>query len=415
MSESPSSASSASTYSILFVDDDVQLLEGLRAKLHRELRGWKLAFKSSAEQALEHLKENDVDVVVSDMRMPGMDGARFLKRVQNQYPGTVRFMLSGQASEEELSRALSVTHQVFTKPCDAAFLVRALRRVLTRIGPLPEDERRGIVGAPLLRCVPSLGTKVMKLLSDPEATLDTISDAVSLDPGLTAKVLQLANSQFVGAGAAVRDLRTAVQVIGIANVCVVAVSAESSSRSLRSSKRDLEYFETLAMRATLTASVLKLTALDQDLRIAAVEAARLQYVGVLFRTGDELLRFIDCLNEADASPESLEALERERFGTTHAEMCAALLTMWGIPDCLVDTVAHTLDPESGMENEATLAVLDASAIVDRVLAERMGDVVARNPSPRGKLDGLTERAESWRPLAEAAVTQLLAKSQRSAA
>ena len=77
---------------ILFVDDERSVLSSLRRLLRRE--DWNLLFADSGPKGLEMMEAHRVDLVVSDVRMPGMDGITFLKAVKERYPHTVRLILS---------------------------------------------------------------------------------------------------------------------------------------------------------------------------------------------------------------------------------------------------------------------------------------------------------------------------------
>ncbi|MEA2290412.1 MAG: hypothetical protein QOD55_2409, partial [Solirubrobacteraceae bacterium] len=82
---------------ILFVDDDPNVLEGLRDALRSRRREWRMVFVDGGESALAELERDAYDVVVSDMRMPVMDGAELLSRVRRHQPHTVRIVLTGYA------------------------------------------------------------------------------------------------------------------------------------------------------------------------------------------------------------------------------------------------------------------------------------------------------------------------------
>ena len=80
------------------------------------------------------MAEERFDVVVSDMRMPGMDGAELLKIIQEKYPHTIRIMLTGQADEESILRTVGVVHQFLAKPCDP----EKLKKFLIQVGALQD-------------------------------------------------------------------------------------------------------------------------------------------------------------------------------------------------------------------------------------------------------------------------------------
>src|SRR5512140_2856250 len=113
---------------ILFVDDEPRLLEGLERMLRPQRKHWNMHFALGADQALYLLDQKKVDVVVTDMRMPGMDGADLLQRVQSRYPDVVRIVLSGQFGAEAERRAAPVAHEFLTKPCTPETLKQSIER-----------------------------------------------------------------------------------------------------------------------------------------------------------------------------------------------------------------------------------------------------------------------------------------------
>ncbi len=111
---------------VLFVDDDTNVLQGLRRMLRPMREQWDMHFVDSGQKALEFMSRVQVDAVVSDMRMPGMDGPELMLRIMRDYPDAVRFALSGYSSQEMVGRSIAPTHQYMTKPCDEKKLVQAL-------------------------------------------------------------------------------------------------------------------------------------------------------------------------------------------------------------------------------------------------------------------------------------------------
>ena len=89
---------------LLFVDDEANVLQGLQRQLRTMRNEWNMNFVAGGLQALEFMKKNPVDVIVTDMMMPGMDGSQLLTEVSRQHPQTVRIVLSGQAEREAAAR-----------------------------------------------------------------------------------------------------------------------------------------------------------------------------------------------------------------------------------------------------------------------------------------------------------------------
>jgi YesN/AraC family two-component response regulator len=111
---------------VLFVDDDQYILDGLQNLLRKQRSRWDMCFALGGAAALELFAAAPFDVIVSDMRMPGMDGAELLAHVRERYPAARRIVLSGYAEPAAVQRALEVAHQFLSKPCRAPDLIDAI-------------------------------------------------------------------------------------------------------------------------------------------------------------------------------------------------------------------------------------------------------------------------------------------------
>src|SRR5438105_9075281 len=115
---------------VLFVDDEQNILDGIRRTLHGMRTEWQMAFSTTGEEALKKLAESEFDVIVTDMRMPGMSGSELLTEVLQRYPSMVRIVLSGTVEPDLVLRSASTAHQYLAKPCDAATLRSTLDTAL---------------------------------------------------------------------------------------------------------------------------------------------------------------------------------------------------------------------------------------------------------------------------------------------
>ncbi|HZL98849.1 MAG TPA: response regulator, partial [Planctomycetota bacterium] len=115
---------------ILIVDDEQRVLSGLRRQLHARRGEWELLFLEGGEAALAELSARPADAVVTDMRMPGMDGAQLLAAVAVRHPEIARLVLSGQAEADRQLAARGRCHRYLVKPCPADLLEAAIRQAL---------------------------------------------------------------------------------------------------------------------------------------------------------------------------------------------------------------------------------------------------------------------------------------------
>jgi DNA-binding NtrC family response regulator len=131
---------------ILFVDDEPAILAGLQNLLYKDRKRWEMVFALGGQLALDEIRKAPFDIVVSDMRMPGIDGAMLLNVIKDECPATVRIMLSGHADREAIVRALPALHQLLSKPCDANTLRGAIERSLDGVNVDRDAKIRKIVG-----------------------------------------------------------------------------------------------------------------------------------------------------------------------------------------------------------------------------------------------------------------------------
>ena len=124
----PRGTSSEPRHRILFVDDEPHMLSALRRLLIPQRERWAMTFVEGGLSALEVLERDAFDVLLSDMRMPGMDGAALLFEVQKRYPRIYRMVLSGYAEAAATTRVMQVAHRFLNKPCDPSDLIAAIEQ-----------------------------------------------------------------------------------------------------------------------------------------------------------------------------------------------------------------------------------------------------------------------------------------------
>lgn len=199
--------------SILFVDDEANILRGLRRELRKQRAQWEMDFVPSGEEAIDVLKHRDFDILVTDMLMPGVDGAELLSWVSFNKPGIVRFILSGEADPKLTYQTVGRSHRFFSKPCEGARLISALKSVVGEVvNRRTVDPKHTVMG---LLCSPqSVFDEIMRLKSM-DAKLQDYIGVISIDPSLALRILQLVNSAYFGAPVATCSVSRALKVIGL--------------------------------------------------------------------------------------------------------------------------------------------------------------------------------------------------------
>ena len=201
---------------ILFVDDEPMILQGLQRMLRPMREQWEMTFVEGGENALAAMAGTAFDVIVTDMRMPVMNGAQLLKEVRDRYPRTVRLILSGHADKELVTQCLGVAHQYISKPCDPEQLKTMIRNACLIGGDLVTDQVKEILGSiDRLPTVPAVFQELEQALADPDVDARRLGQIIEQDPGMTAKILKIVNSAFFALRRSISSPFEAVTYLGI--------------------------------------------------------------------------------------------------------------------------------------------------------------------------------------------------------
>lgn len=350
---------------VLFVDDEVRVLEALGRVLSDCDEGWSTRFVTGGQQALQALAEEPYDVVVSDLRMPGVDGVALLSRVRELYPHAIRIVLSGHSDEEAALKMVKVAHQFLAKPCNADTLRHLIGRAAQLSQFLGDPRLRSLIGQ--VTSLPTAGhlhDELATLLERPEPDAASVAALIRQDPGMTSKLLQIASSAFFNTSASVTDVETAIMRLGF--------------RTLRNLLENAVFEPLPAHQDRGQPSVVGLQQKSHDIaRVAArmaklPEDAELAYMAGLLSNAGQLLLVTHSpewlyLSQAEATRAGTPPHEAERatFGATHAEVGAYLLGLWGLPHAIVEATAQHHHPERQGDQAGTAQrVWLASCIVE---------------------------------------------------
>jgi YesN/AraC family two-component response regulator len=115
---------------ILFVDDEVNLLDGLNRMLRKKKDDWDMTFIKSGKEALALMESNRYDIIVTDYKMPEMDGLKLLSQIKDSFAGTKRIILSGQSELEIVNKSREIAHAYLSKPCGPDELISVIENKL---------------------------------------------------------------------------------------------------------------------------------------------------------------------------------------------------------------------------------------------------------------------------------------------
>jgi len=391
---------------ILFVDDDPNVLAGLRRMLRPMRNEWSTEFAEGGPQALAILEKAPFDVIVSDMRMPGMTGDRLLEVVRDRYPHMIRIILTGQCDRDSGLRALRVAHRMLNKPTDSESLkltvasTCSLQRLVTQ-----ESIVTLIRSKDSLASLPTLYLNLLKELDAAEPSLEKIAAIIAADIGMLAKVMHIVNSSLYGNRNEITNPRQAVALLGTETLRMLALAVGIFS-SYAGAPHGPFSIDALWQHSQATAALARAIARAETADGAVIELAAM--AGLLHGVGK--LIFLECLPEEYAraleqsvsSGQSLWKIEQDKFGVSHAEVGGSLLQLWGLPSTIVEAVAwHHRPGECLTPGFCPLtAVHAADVLTEDGLGETDMDL-----DYLSRL-GLVERVPVWQEMAHAAQERL---------
>lgn len=382
---------------ILFVDDDANVLQGIRRMFYAKRAEWSTEFAGNGPEALERMAAGPFDVVVSDMKMPGMTGAEFLTRVKERHPDTIRMILSGHAEQATVLKALLCAHQYLAKPCDPATLQRAIEQAFALRERLGNARLKEVVAQMRsLPALPALYRQVQDELSSPTGSLARVGELIARDVGMSASVLRIVNSAYFGLNRPMTTVQGAVTFLGTETIRTLVLSVqvfqEAHGKAIPGFSLDALWNRSL--ETALCARTLgRREKVDTRVLDDAFLAGFFHDVGQLVLAQQLSAQYAAVLADTARGGRALAEVECERLGATHGDVGAYLLALWGMPDPIVDAVAR---------HDAPLETADERTTV-RGLVHVASALVGDGPLPgAGSLEaelealGLADHLETWR-------------------
>jgi HD-like signal output (HDOD) protein len=351
---------------VLLVDGAPAALAQLQQGLRQQRAQWDAVAVASGAAALASLARARFDAIVSDIGMPAMDGAPLLALVRDRHPNVVRLCLSDTAEGEAFMRAVPVTHQFLSKPCNVETLCDMVERICALRDILQQPAIHELVdNLKALPATPQTFQALSDAMAQPNAHTADIARIVSTDTALSVKVLQIANSAFYRRGVPVTSLQAAIAYAGLEMIKSLALSA-CVFNAIDASPAAGKLLQDLQARSIRKAHFARMLLRESRRADEAFTAALLLDIGQAVMALGAPEKFEQMIGLARASGRALHEVEPEVFGAAHPEVGAYLLGLWGLPLDLIEAVAyhHTPSRVQHANTSVLAAVHVADAVVD---------------------------------------------------
>lgn len=330
---------------LVIVDDEEPILRSLRSLLRRD--GYKMNFFTSANEALQFLEKNEVDVIISDMRMPEMNGAELLSRSLKTNPNSIRIIVSGYEEKSVILDALSdglAKHYVM-KPWEDDQL-----RILVSDSMKLQEQWRQQKLQKLLNSIRNLPSpprwhvRLMNILNEEKHPQKEIAAEIEKSPELVTKLLRVSNSVFYGLRKPITTVYEALTFIGTESVLNIVLAIESFDNlkieSTPQMDSTLESIRNISVKRAHVARELAAKWKDKIDEHEAYVAGLLLDIGLILRFYSSIKDFNEFQKISDEKKEPHYNIDKMIHEVTHDEVGAALLTYWNFPKGIISAVAN---------------------------------------------------------------------------
>ncbi|AYF55092.1 HDOD domain-containing protein [Clostridium botulinum] len=330
--------------SILFVDDERLILRAIKREMWDS--DYETFYANNGAEALKILYENNIDMIVSDIKMPEMDGHNLLKKVKYLYPNVIRIALSGYADKNMIIKVvdtgLAKVH--IKKPWDNDELINVIFDVFENIDKLnSKNMLRFLEESDELPTLPYILQKINNVIENEDCDLKDIVDIVSKDQTLSSKVLKTINSAFYGVRTG--SINTAILNLGLLNLKSIILATEIFQCC---NNEYNEYIEMLWQHSVLTnllTNDIYKELLGKKIPEEYLSAALLHDIGkVIFLKifKDKYQKIMDMKNKYPDM--SFELCEKNIFDITHTELGAYVLNWWQMPNSISQVSMYHQNP-----------------------------------------------------------------------
>jgi len=315
--------------------------------------GWKVHYSNSPADALCVLNQVEFDLIFVDLVDGPLAGIQFLHEVWLRHPRTIRFLLGTKFDSDVMLTCVMGSHQFLQKPLTSTSVRNTLERAEITDKLLQDKAVQSLVSR--IRTFPARPTiyvEVMKELRSSNASAQTVGELVSKDLAISTKLIQVINTAPFGLLQPVTTPADAVLMLGmeITASLVLGIEAFSQLDHLRPLYFSIDQVWRHSQAVALSARrIAEHFVADRDVAHDAFTAGLLHDLGKIAMAMNIEEQYNSALLAAREQKVRFWQAEKDLLGTTHAEAGAYLLSLWGLPGSIIESVASHHLPASRVD------------------------------------------------------------------
>jgi putative nucleotidyltransferase with HDIG domain len=349
---------------LLFVGRSEGDLKQLGLALGRAEPDWSIRHVHEIDAALEQLGRRPAALVLAELEEADGDYERLFTSIADSCPGTIRFALVKPL--DTVPPKIPLAHQCLAVREDISYLqpilaagIAVAQRASEHAGLVKLISRLHDVPSP-----PALYFDIREQLEAPDGNLAQMADITARDPSLVARVLKIANSGFYALPRTVSDITEAIGLIGTDSLLGLVLAAHLYS-GLPPPGLNLELlWQHTTKVSSLARQIAQLEGGNRMDQSTSAVAGLLHDIGLMMLLENEPARYQPLWQRSGGDEAALARMEREAFGVTHGELGALVLSLWTLPEAVVQAVANSHKPDEPGLSLTCRAVLAAEWLLD---------------------------------------------------
>lgn len=354
-----SNSNDSDTKKILFVDDEIQILKSLN-RLFMDTE-YEVFTVESGKDALDLLATEKIDMIITDMRMPEMDGCQLLEKVKELYPNSLRIILSGYSDKHTILEALqkNIAKLYILKPWENNKLILLIDQLFETENILRDSKLLGLINR--VDELPTLKSSYLQIMDliDKDVDLAKISSAIERDHSVATKILHIINSAFyeVKTGS-VKHAITYLGLSTVRNILLATSIIDSFNMNGMYGKR-LEMLWNHSFICSKIVTVIYEKLLLKKLAENETSAGLLHNIGIVLLLKLYPEKYIEIFHKGEKEKTDLLQLEQEFFNVTHQQTGGYLLQWWELPHPIIEAALYHHTPFStGIINQELIYAIN---------------------------------------------------------
>ena len=384
---------------LLFVDTSPQNIAAYSMLFVNNTKEWECRFADSIKTAFDELSYSNFDIVVTDVKMPVLNGVPLLETIAQMYPDIIRVVLIPSLSADYPKHLVKYAHRIIVRPDSYEKLETLVGRIFCLYKTIMHPQAiKFIDGLETIPSLPKVYGDLVAELESPSPSVKKAGALIAADIGMSASILKMVNSAYFGLSERITSPEFAVSLLGLDIVQGLVLTAHLFS-AFSCAETKLLHLETIVDHCLITGFLAKEIAKHENLPTSVVDSLHisgiLHDIGQLIFASHSPKLYKQVIDIAIKEKRPLFEIERDLFGVIHAEIGAYLLGQWGLPEIVIELIAYHHFDETPDYIGLELSVLKAADFYSKeVLSASVHSAdTSENVFGSGKI--LTLKKEEW--------------------